>query len=306
MSVPTEITLGHLDNSHAFMREAVTYAISAKNDARKWQFAVVTLVQSLELSLKSLLFKIHPILIYENVDNPKNTVGPVQALDRLSNAKIGKMSFYQNERRRIQTAIDLRNQMTHSEFVLRPEYAAAKFLEMFAFVTHFQARHLMTEIEAIIPVESLAELLAIDKGVKVMAEKARQRIVEEQIDADSVRECPNCGNESFIIENDVNTCYTCRHIDQMCECQGCQAIRFDYEMVDFSGEFEMEFSEGRGRVHDNYGYSFSRACLDCVSKIKEDIARERADAEYQWQMENAYWEEWQHAAAMESNARGGS
>ena len=40
--------LSLLDNSHAFMREAVSYAISAKDDAQKWQFAILNLVQSLE------------------------------------------------------------------------------------------------------------------------------------------------------------------------------------------------------------------------------------------------------------------
>ena len=89
----TEIKLSLLENSHAFMREAVTYAVSAKDDARKWQFAVLNLVQSLELSLKALLFNIHPILIFENVDNPNNTVGPTQALDRLRNSNIGGITM---------------------------------------------------------------------------------------------------------------------------------------------------------------------------------------------------------------------
>jgi HEPN domain-containing protein len=60
----TEIKLSLLENSHAFIREAVTYAVSAKDNARKWQFAVLNLVQALELSLKALLFNIHPILIF--------------------------------------------------------------------------------------------------------------------------------------------------------------------------------------------------------------------------------------------------
>jgi len=301
MSAP-EITLGLLDNSHAFMREAVRFALSGKTDPRQWQFAVVTLVQSLELSLKSLLFQIHPILIYENVDNPRNTVGPVQAIARLSNSAIGNLTFSEAERRRIQTAIDLRNQMTHSEFILRPEFVSSKFFEVFAFVAHFQARHLTTEIEAIIPVESLAELLEIDKGAKEMAEKACQRILEESIDSDSIRECPNCGNESFVTENELNICYTCRHTQEMCECRRCGAICFEFEMIDFSGEFETEFSEGRSWVQNDFGYSFAHACWNCVPKIKEDIAQQRSDAEYQWHMENAYWEEGAYLAAMERDA----
>jgi hypothetical protein len=200
----TEIKLSLLENSHAFIREAVTYAVSAKDNARKWQFAVLNLVQALELSLKALLFNIHPILIFDNVDNPKNTVGPTQALDRLRNSSIGNISFSENERRKIQKAIDLRNQMTHSEFILRPEYATAKFFEVFAFVVHFQARHLQNEIETIISDDSLIELLAIEKSIKELAEKARQRILEEDIDPEFVFECPNCENDTFVIQDDIN------------------------------------------------------------------------------------------------------
>jgi hypothetical protein len=94
--------------------------------------------------------------------------------------------------------------MTHSEFILRPEYATAKFFEVFAFVVHFQARHLQNEIETIISDDSLIELLAIEKSIKELAEKARQRILEEDIDPEFVFECPNCENDTFVIQDDIN------------------------------------------------------------------------------------------------------
>ena len=79
-----EIKLNLLENSHAFLIASVTYATDAKDDARKWQFAILNLVQALELSLKSLLSNIHPILIFDNIDNPRNTVNPTQAIKRLA------------------------------------------------------------------------------------------------------------------------------------------------------------------------------------------------------------------------------
>ena len=287
----TEIKLSLLENSHAFIREAVTYAVSAKDDARKWQFAVLNLVQSLELSLKALLFNIHPILIFENVDNPNNTVGPTQALDRLRNSNIGNISFSENERHRIQKAIDLRNQMTHSEFILRPEYATAKFYEVFAFVIYFQARHLKKEIETIIPDESLAELLAIEKSVKELAEKARQRIVEEDIDPEFIFECPNCENDTFVIQDDINTCYTCRYTEEIFECKKCGNFFFESQMEDFSDEIDTDYCEGQTIIHNNYGYDYYQACFECIAEIREDIAQQRADEEYHSEMERAYWEE---------------
>lgn len=51
------LKLNVLENSQAFLIEAVSKAIVAENDARNWQFAILNLVQSLELSLKSILAK---------------------------------------------------------------------------------------------------------------------------------------------------------------------------------------------------------------------------------------------------------
>jgi hypothetical protein len=61
------VSLSLLENSHAFAKEAVSKAIAAQYDARQWQFAVLSLVQSAELSLKAALKAIHPVLVYENV-----------------------------------------------------------------------------------------------------------------------------------------------------------------------------------------------------------------------------------------------
>jgi len=287
----TEIKLSLLENSHAFIREAVTYAVSAKDNARKWQFAVLNLVQALELSLKALLFNIHPIFIFDNVDNPKNTVGPIQALDRLSNSAIGNISFSESERSKIQKALDLRNQMTHSEFVLRPEYATAKFFEVFAFVVHFQARHLQNEIETIISDDSLVALLAIEKSIKELAEKARQRILEEDIDPAFVFQCPNCENDTFVIQDEINTCYTCRHTEEIFECNKCGNFFFEWQMEDFSDEIDTDYCEGQTIIHNNFGYDYYQACFECIDDIREDIAQQRADDEYHWEMERAYWEE---------------
>lgn len=291
MADNTEIKLSLLENSHAFICEAVEYAVSAKDNARKWQFAVLNLVQALELSLKALLYNIHPILIFDNVDNPKNTVGPIQALDRLKNSSIGNISFSVSEKNKIQKAINLRNQMTHSEFILRPEYATAKFFEVFAFVVHFQGRHLRIEIETIISDDLLTELLSIEKSIKELAEKAKQRILEEDIDLAFVFECPNCQNDTFIIQDDINTCYTCRHSEEIFECKKCGNYFFEWQMEDFSSEIDTDYCEGQTIIHNNFGYDYYQACFECIDEIKEDIAQQHADDEYHWEMDRAYWEE---------------
>ncbi|EOW9192609.1 hypothetical protein ACOA8B_003550 [Vibrio cholerae] len=71
MTVNKSVKLSLLENSQSFLVEAVDKAIGAEDDVRHWQFAILNLVQSLELSLKLVLKNIHPLFIYENIDSPK-------------------------------------------------------------------------------------------------------------------------------------------------------------------------------------------------------------------------------------------
>jgi len=288
-----EIKLNLLENSHGYINEAVAYAISAKNDARKWQFAVLNLVQGLELSLKALLFKIHPILIFDNIDkvnkidsSPK-TVVPLQALDRLINPSIGNIPFSKEDRLKIRKAIYLRNQMTHSEFILKPEYATAKFFEVFAFIIHFQSSYLGNEIETIISKEALNKILDIKKGIEELVEKAKQRIKEENIESEFIILCPNCENDTFVIKNDINTCYTCRCKEQLVECKKCGKFYFEWELVNFFNEIDTDYCEGKTIIHNDFGYDYYQACSECIDEIIEDIEQQRVD-DYNWEMELAY------------------
>ncbi|MEP0072959.1 MAG: hypothetical protein ABJE79_09655 [Marinomonas sp.] len=59
MNEHQNISLSIVENAHAFLNESVEKALQAGDDIRHWQFAILHLVQSLELSLKSLLKEIN-------------------------------------------------------------------------------------------------------------------------------------------------------------------------------------------------------------------------------------------------------
>ena len=75
------------------MIEAIRKAISARSDVRQWPFAVLHLVQAVELIMKELLRRQHPIFIYENIDSPRNTVTLAQAMSRLENSAIAGITI---------------------------------------------------------------------------------------------------------------------------------------------------------------------------------------------------------------------
>ncbi len=288
MTNSQKVHLSLFENSHSFLNEAVDKALAATTDMRQWQFALTALVQSLELSLKELLRRIHPVLIFENIDSPKNTIRPSVAIERLENPKIGKMKFAATEKTRIHKAIDLRNQIIHSEFELKPEYATAKFFELFAFVAHFQGRYLDTEIESIVSEDHMSQLISIEKALEKLHEKALRRIEDENIDSDLVWSCPQCSHDTFVIQDSIDTCYTCRHKELVVECHHCDNFFFECEIESFFEDIDTDYSEGQTIIHNNYGYSNYSACPDCLLRIKDDIQNQRDEEDYYRSMEEYY------------------
>jgi hypothetical protein len=98
-----------LENSHSFLREAANRGVSALEDPAHWPFAILSLVQAVELSLKEILRQKHPILIFQNIDAPEKTVSIEKAMLRLANPKIGGIKFPESEKSKLRAAIKWRN-----------------------------------------------------------------------------------------------------------------------------------------------------------------------------------------------------
>jgi hypothetical protein len=279
MTHTESLKLSLLENSHAFLKEAVSKAVVAVSDTRQWQFAILNLVQSLELSLKAALNAIHPALVYENIDNPKNTVGLILALDRLGNPKIGGLTFAEEDRQRIKHAVVVRNQMTHSDFELTSEYAASKFFEIFAFVSEFQRRHLGTQVSDILPVSDYETLIQIRKLRKELILRAEARMADEKISAEFVLTCPNCGADTFVFEDGVDTCYVCSYSESVVQCPHCSQFILESEVQSFVDDLDTGYEEGQSVIYNSYEYLDYTACSECLPGIKEDIQNQREQNE---------------------------
>lgn len=276
------LKLGLLENSHAFLHEAAANAVAALEDTRSWQFAILHLAQSLELSLKALLHRVHPAFVYRDIDRQKEMLGTLQAFSRLESPTIGGIQFEPRERTRVQALVALRNRITHADFELRSEHAAAKFFEMFAFVADFQARHLGTEIDSVVPAQLFAQLLLAERARKELASRAEDRIAAEGIPDEYVWGCPDCGNMTFVAFESIDTCYTCRLQLEVVQCPHCHGEHFEHDLEDFSDHFEWACGEaGHAELHDDFGYREWKACAECKRRIVADIERQR-DEKQRW------------------------
>ena len=78
-----KIELSLIENSHNFLNESLAQAIIAEEKTEYWKYAILHLVQAIELSLKERLRIEHPSLIYKNIDNPKDTVSLKFAAEKM-------------------------------------------------------------------------------------------------------------------------------------------------------------------------------------------------------------------------------
>ena len=113
----------------------------------------------------------------------------------------------------------------------------------------------------------------------------------QNIKPENIWECPDCENETFVIDSDVSICYTCRCQEEILECEKCKNYFFEWELEDFSSEFETDYCEGETIIYNNYGYDYHKACSECVEEIKEDIEQQCLEnyselMEREWQSKN--------------------
>lgn len=156
-----QATVTLLENAYVFINEAIRNSRRAKRVENYWSFSILHLIQGLELLMKHVLQQEHPILVFEDIDNPKNTVSLALCLKRLKS--IANVKIDENEERVIKRAASQRNKIVHHEYEINPDYYRSVFVELFEFVHYFHAKHLDAELhERIDPAlwRTEAELLA--------------------------------------------------------------------------------------------------------------------------------------------------
>jgi hypothetical protein len=140
-----EKKFGLLENAQNFIEESIHSVEWAKTKPKKWPFAILHLIQGLELLIKHLLVSHHKILVYENIDNPKHTVSLQQGLNRL--IALNSVNVEEKERRAIKVAIEFRNNIVHYEYDLNEKQAEAVYCELFEFVHFFYRKHLNSDLQ---------------------------------------------------------------------------------------------------------------------------------------------------------------
>lgn len=264
-----------LNNSISYFTEAVFYAQQDTADTKHWKFAILHAVQAMELAFKERLRRVHPVFIYESVDNPAKTVSLRGALNRLRNSQIGNIPISDADKRKIEKAFDLRNELTHFEFDHSHDHIELKFAEIFSFMIFFYRIHLGLETTAFIDEAQHNKIIQLVKTREALLERAKIYIASQE--DSTVWMCPSCQENTFLTSEEQ--CCLCHHKESIVECPTCGVENFDSELIDISDFYDWDYDEGRMLLIENFGLE-EAACPDCISETKqkiEDIRRSQYD-----------------------------
>jgi hypothetical protein len=144
MAEPPKLRMTLLDNAYDFVNYSLELSEDAENrDPAAWKPAILNIVQGIELLVKERLYREHRLLIFDNVDKPRNTVSLQQALERLQAVGVVLDS---DDRRAIERAKAWRDLMMHYEFDLFVHEVKQVYALLFEFAHSFHERELGGEL----------------------------------------------------------------------------------------------------------------------------------------------------------------
>ena len=243
----SQLKLTLQENCFSFLNHSLSQAIIAEKSQENWKYAILNLVQAIELALKELLKKEHPILIFKNIDNPTETVSLQFAVARLQ--KISKIIFDKDDLDTISLASKYRNEIVHYEFSFKIEEIKLIYAKLIGFLQSFTNKYFKKDLNEIVQADLWEEALNIIEYSNELQKRAEERFKEENIDLHYVIECRRCHQFGFVVQDEIDTCYVCGDKDESGKCDNCE----EYFYLD-------ELSS----LHEHDPYSFCEQCRDAI------------------------------------------
>ncbi len=257
-----ELKLSLWENSTTFLEEAISKAVLAEGSPIAWKFAVLALVQALELAVKERLRREHRILVFANVDSPKKTVSFDLGVARLQ--KIAGIYLEPQDLAALDRAKDWRDAIVHADIDVRVDQLKPVFARLLGFYESFARCHLEQELYSLLSGTQLQEALSIRDYADELMRRAERRFVDEKIDPSWVWSCRGCAFEAFVVQDDICTCYLCGFREAVVICESCNK-------PEYAGQIERIYT-GNYKGLDAWD-RICRPCLRLREKAEEDNRR---------------------------------
>lgn len=248
-------------NAEGFLKEAIEKALKAEKNVPEWKFAVLHIVQAIELTLKELLKREHPWLIYENVDKPEFTVSLKTACNRL--VRLNRHGIRQDDVDCMKKAADVRNDIVHHQVELNVKELRLWFAELLVLLQSLWKAHLGKALRDLVEEGTWKQLLEIKEHGEKLFGNATERMRLLGIDSSRAWRCRACGWKAFVEGSQMNECFQCGHRESIKECILCgertyenngyrQGVDDDPDAPFICHKCLIEKVEGRPRFEDLY------------------------------------------------------
>ena len=242
------------ENARDFLEDALSNAVAAEKRPKRWKFAVLSIVQSIELSLKELLREVHPLFVYQNIDKPSKTITLDLAVSRLN--RIINLELSEDEENALKLAKETRHEIVHFEVDSNLEELKLAFSRLLGFLSDFYDAHFETPLYYEVDEKLWAAGVAVRMYGKELFERAEKRIHDNTEAGDEVVTCPFCGWKSMLVKEDnEGHCYVCGRDEKILFCGRCGEAMVEGE----------EFEE-----HEK------RYCKTCFEYVSSDYWYEQA------------------------------
>lgn len=193
-------------------------------DRQKLNFAIVHAVTATELVLKERLARIHPCLIFKDIDfkelKRKQTVSLRFLPQRLKNLSV---SITSNECNLIRTFADWRNEIVHHMPTFDKKAAQLQLPQLLDFISMFLRKELYNPLETFLPKRLYKTANGLlQEWERVISEAHKKAKSDKNIISNA---CPNCGASgvlTLIDESKRVYCYLCDtknyHYDYCTQC----------------------------------------------------------------------------------------
>lgn len=244
-----------LSSAKQFLLEALE-----NHGSRKHSFAILHAVTAVELVLKERLARIHPALIFKNIDiqgfKDASTVSLSHLPQRLRNLGV---HLGADEVALIKTVAGWRNDIVHHMPTFDSASVAQQLPRLLDFLSIFLRRELATPIETFLPVELYRTADRLLTDWRTVADAARTRA--EQEGGVLEESCPACGGSRVL----------CLRSEQAVFCHLCGAERYRYDHCTQCGKETISSFARFGE--ENY----CDACIDAAGEayIQSQIDIER-------------------------------
>lgn len=272
MTVPkaAECHLDLLTNSLSFFSEAVDCFRRPDGGTVRLKFAIIHLVQAMELALKETLRRINPALIYTDIDKPKHTVSITVAIQRLQSDTINKTPILlAADEVHYKHAIDLRNNLVHFECIFTEESALARFSGLFTYMLSYYERVLERSGFDVLDQDQFDDILAVKETKQLMLLRAMDYIAKDHVGENVY--CPGCGEETFVLSE--AKCCLCHFVEPVVDCPNCGEHVLKSDLVDLTKHFVWDYSEGMSELLDRCGIHADEGCACCEDDVKEQIRK---------------------------------